>query len=86
MAAHKPIVSTSIKDVITLYGSVARIADTPEELVAQVQAALEEGSAERARRNEQEQELLGRYAWDTIAGGMHALIEDRLRRKLTARG
>ena len=85
MAAHKPIVSTSIKDVITLYGSVARIADMPAELVAQVQAALDEGPAERARRNEQEQELLGRYAWDTIAGEMHALIEDRLNRKLAAR-
>ena len=85
MAAHKPIVSTSIKDVITLYGSGARIADTPAELVAQVQAALDEGPAERARRNEQEQELLGRYAWDTIAGEMHALVEDRLRRKLVAR-
>ena len=83
MAAHKPIISTSIQDVITLYGSVVRIADSPEELVAQVQAALDEAPEERAQRLAREDALLRRYAWDQIADEMYRLIEDRLNRKLT---
>ena len=81
MAAHTPIVSTSIKDVITLYGEVVRIADTAEELVAQVHAALDEGPEERAQRMDKEAELLRRYAWEHIAGEMYRLIDDRLNRK-----
>ncbi len=84
MAAHKPIVSTSIQDVITLYGAVVRIADTPAELVTQVQAALDEGPAERAKRRHAADTILQRYAWDHIADEMHRLIEDRLARKLGA--
>ena len=85
MAAHKPIVSTSIQDVITLYGAVVRIADTPAELMTQVQAALDEGPAERAQRLGKEDELLRRYAWDHIAEEMHRLIEDRLNHKIATR-
>src|SRR3712207_7789229 len=50
MAAHKPIVSTPIKDVVDLYGSVVRIAATPEEVVEQVEAGLRETAGERAER------------------------------------
>lgn len=82
MAAHKPIVSTPITDVIGLYGSVVRIAHTPEEFVAQVDAALHESESERANRMLRERDLLGTYAWDRIASEMQALIDDRLHRKL----
>jgi UDP-galactopyranose mutase len=78
MAAHKPIVSTPIHDVVGLYGAVVRIAEGPEAFVAQVEGALAEGEGERARRRQQEDELLQRYAWDRIAGDMHALIEQAL--------
>ena len=85
MAAHTPIVSTSIQDVITLYGAVVRIADTATELVVQVHAALDEGPAERTERMGTEDALLRRYAWDHIAAEMQRLIEDRLSRKLATR-
>lgn len=78
MAAHKPIVSTPITDVIDLYGSVVRIAPTPETFVAQVEAALHEQDQQRADRLQREQALLGMYTWDRIAGEMQALIDDRL--------
>jgi UDP-galactopyranose mutase len=82
MAAHKPIVSTPIKDVITLYGSVVRLAETPADLVAQVQAALKERPEERSQRMIKENELLSTYAWDHIAGEMHRLIEHELSHKV----
>ena len=81
MAAHKPIVSTPIKDVIDLYGSVVRIAQTADEFVAQVEAALHESPEVRANRVQLEQELLAKYGWDRIANEMEALIADRLQRK-----
>ncbi len=81
MAAHKPIVSTPIKDVIGLYGSVVRIAQTADEFVAQVEAALRESPETRADRIQREQELLAKYGWDRIASEMETLIADRLQRK-----
>jgi UDP-galactopyranose mutase len=81
MAGHTPIVSTSIPDVITLYGSVVRIADTPAAFVDAVEAALHEEGAARATRMAQEADLLAQYAWDRIADEMDALIIDRVQRK-----
>ncbi len=85
MAARKPIVSTPIPDVVSLYGAVARIADGPDAFVPAVQAALDEGPPERERRARQEDELLRRYSWDQITAEMHALIQDRLTRKPAGR-
>ncbi len=86
LAAHTPIVSTPIPDVLALYGAVVRVADDAEGFVAAVQAALDEGAGEREERIRREEELLRRYAWDRIAGEMRALIRDRLARKLAERG
>jgi glycosyltransferase involved in cell wall biosynthesis len=71
MAAHKPIVSTPIHDVIELYGDVVRIGRTPEEFIAQVEAALQEPATKRL---ETENALLARYAWDNIAAEMQQII------------
>lgn len=84
MAAHKPIVSTPIPDVISLYGSVVRIAATPDAFVHEVQAALEEPPQQSQARLQTANELLERYSWDHIARDIQALIEDRLSRKLAS--
>jgi UDP-galactopyranose mutase len=86
MAAHTPIVSTSIPDVITLYGSVVHVADTPDAFVGAADAALHEDGAAREARMEQEDVLLGQYAWDRIAHEMDALITDRVQRKRAGSG
>lgn len=78
MAAHKPIVSTSVRDVVGLYGSIVRIADGPKAFVAAVEAALGEDQPARARREQRERALLVHSSWDAIVDAMHALIEDRL--------
>ncbi len=83
MAAHKPIVSTAIPDVISLYGSVVRFADDAEGFVAQVEAALGESPQEREERVRIANQLLGRYSWDTIASEIRGLIGDRLGTKIS---
>jgi glycosyltransferase involved in cell wall biosynthesis len=80
MAAHKPIVSTPIHDVIELYGEVVRIANSPAEFVEKVQDALTE-SAEAGKAGERfakEEELLRHHTWDYIARTMNKLIVSRL--------
>jgi glycosyltransferase involved in cell wall biosynthesis len=71
MAAHKPIVSTPIHDVISLYGSVAQIADTPQTFITHVEAALQETS--NVRRADEDR-LLAQHTWDHIATEMKALM------------
>lgn len=74
LAAHKPVVSTPIPDIIELYGDYVRIGHTPEEFTAQIEAALAASAEERAERRRQEQKLLTRYTWDSIAQRMGQLI------------
>lgn len=74
LAAHKPVVSTPIPDIIELYGDYVRIGHTPEEFTAQIEAALVASAEERAERRRQEQKLLTRYTWDSIAQRMGQLI------------
>ncbi|MDQ3250047.1 MAG: glycosyltransferase, partial [Chloroflexota bacterium] len=76
MAAHKPVVSTPIPDIVELYGDYVRIAGTPQEFVAQVEAALTETADQRTVRLAQEESLLERYSWDSIAAQMHEIIEE----------
>jgi len=71
MAARKPMVSTAIHDVISLYGSVVRIADTPQTFITHVEAALQESS--NARRADEDR-LLAQHTWDHIATEMKALM------------
>ena len=76
MAAHKPIVSTPISDVIELYGEVVRVGHSHQEFMGQVQNSLHEFS--QARR-EKEKELLATYSWDSITTRMLQLIAESTR-------
>jgi glycosyltransferase involved in cell wall biosynthesis len=75
LAANKPVVSTPIADIVELYGDYVCIGETPDEFVAQVEAALAETSTERAERAARVQKLLQLHTWDYIAGEMRKLIE-----------
>ncbi len=77
LAAHKPVVSTPIPDIIELYGDYVHVGHTPEEFTAHIGVALAVKGAERAARRQQEQKLLARYTWDNIAEQMHQLIANR---------
>lgn len=73
LAAGKPVVSTSIRDVIRPYGiaGLARIADDPADFVAAVEAALSEDSAQRLR---QVDAFLTQTSWDGTWTRMYHLI------------
>lgn len=73
LAAGKPVVSTSIRDVVRPYGELglARIADTPEAFVAACEAALAEDAAPRIQKADQ---YLSRMSWDKTWEQMAELI------------
>ena len=78
MAAGKPVVSTAIKDVATLYGDVVRIARSADEFIAACAAALEETPAKRCERLLAMQASVARSSWDRTAETIHAALEGRL--------
>ncbi|MGI4788699.1 MAG: glycosyltransferase family 1 protein [Janthinobacterium lividum] len=74
LAAGKPVVSTSIRDVIRPYGDLglAWIADMPEEFVAACEAALADDAAARQQKADQ---FLSQISWDKTWGRMSDLID-----------
>jgi glycosyltransferase involved in cell wall biosynthesis len=73
LAAGKPVVSTSIRDVVRPYGhkGLARIADTPDDFVAAVEASLREDAAERLRHVDA---FLRQMSWDGTWTRMYSLV------------
>lgn len=74
LAAGRPVVSTSIHDVVHPYEALqlVRIADTPRDFVAAVEAALlPDGGAHQARADE----FLSTMSWDQTWAGMRRLMD-----------
>jgi UDP-galactopyranose mutase len=78
LAAGCPVVSTSIRDVVSPYGELglAHIADTPAEFVSSVEAAMNEDAAPRMKEVDA---FLSQTSWDRTWGRMAELIEDVIR-------
>jgi glycosyltransferase involved in cell wall biosynthesis len=74
LAAGKPVVSTSIRDVVRPYAALGltRIADTPAEFVAACEAALSEPTTKLLRRADP---FLAKMSWDTTWRQMESLVE-----------
>jgi UDP-galactopyranose mutase len=75
LAAGKPVVSTSIRDVVRPYGQcgLARIADAVDDFVAAVEAALAESPADRLRAADA---FLTHTSWDGTWAQMRQLIDE----------
>jgi UDP-galactopyranose mutase len=84
LAADKPIVSTSVRDVVVGYRGVVRFADDPETFVAQCAAALEEPATARAARLMAGRTLLARTSWDATAERMAVLLEEAVDDRLAS--
>ena len=80
LAAGKPVISTSIRDVIRPYGELrlVRIADTAEQFVKAAEAAMAEDEKERIRLADA---FLSRLSWDRTWGQMNLKIEDAIAAK-----
>jgi UDP-galactopyranose mutase len=74
MAAGKPVISTSIRDVIRPYGELGlvRIADTAEQFVRAAEEAMAEDAKERIRRADA---FLSRMSWDRSWAQMSTIID-----------
>ncbi|MBV9209046.1 MAG: glycosyltransferase family 1 protein [Acidobacteria bacterium] len=75
LAAGKPVVSTSIRDVVRPYGELGlvRIADTSAEFVAAIEAAMLEDASARMREVDA---FLSQTSWDRTWRRMADLIDD----------
>ena len=79
LAAGKPVVSTSIRDVMRPYGvrGLVEIADTPADFVLAVSAALRP-DAERQRRADA---FLSTLSWDATFAKMKTLLDQCVRHR-----
>jgi UDP-galactopyranose mutase len=74
LAAGKPVVSTSIRDVVRPYGQqgMVHIADTVAEMVKAIETAMSEDEGARLRRVDA---FLSQNSWDITWNRMNELIE-----------
>jgi UDP-galactopyranose mutase len=82
LAAGRPVVSTSIKDVVRPYAEkrLVHIADTVDEFVAATEKALAEDRGNRVWL-QQVDALLASMSWDRTWQRMSALVESALQRR-----
>jgi UDP-galactopyranose mutase len=80
MAAGLPVVSTSVRDVVDGYGSLAsiRIADEPAAFVAAAEQLLGADDAARASWRGEARDCLADKSWDGIADRIQHLLQDGL--------
>jgi UDP-galactopyranose mutase len=73
LAAHKPIVSTAIQDVIELYGNVVHVGHDCQGFVEQVEQVLRAPSTPERWANADK--VLRQNTWDAIVRNMTQIIE-----------
>ena len=76
MAAEKPVVSTAVPDVVSLYGDVVRIAGDAEAFVAACREALAESPEVREKHIEAMRQRVAQYSWERTAGEMARLVDE----------
>ena len=74
MAAQRPIVSTSVPNVVASWGDVVWIADGPDAFAQAIDAAMREPEEACRQRQARAEAHLCRSSWDGIAASMQALI------------
>jgi UDP-galactopyranose mutase len=76
LAAGKPVVSTSIRDVVRPYGEekLVHIADTAPEFVSAIEAAIDQGQTDSDWLNRVDS-FVAQISWDLTWNAMNELIE-----------
>lgn len=82
LAAGRPVISTSIRDVVRPYGEqgLVAIADTAEEFVAAAEALLARGEQDRTAWLHQVDAFLAQQSWDRTWGNMLEQMQTVLER------
>jgi glycosyltransferase involved in cell wall biosynthesis len=74
MAGGKPIVSTAIADVISLYGDTVAVADGHDSFIQACEALLNESAQEMAEHREAMANSVAHFSWDRSADTVHQLL------------
>lgn len=75
MAAEKPVVSTAVPDVSSLYGQVVCIAQDHAQFIGDCQRELAETPPERALRVGLMRSTVSRYSWESTVHAMRKAID-----------
>lgn len=78
MAGEKPVVSTAVRDVISLYGDAVAIARDHEGFIAACGQVLHEGASARLRRSLSMLHAVALHSWDHSADCVHDLLSRTL--------
>ncbi|MCA1645910.1 MAG: glycosyltransferase family 1 protein [Chloroflexi bacterium] len=85
LAAGRPVVSTSIRDVLRPYRDerLVWIGDTAEEFIAATETAMHENPSERQRRADR---FLAGMSWDKMWSNMDRLVDEAIARRAVGAG
>ena len=75
MAAEKPIVSTAVRDVMSLYGEQVRVAVNPSDFILKCRAALAEDAEQRAIRIAKSRAAVASTSWDRTVQSISGLLD-----------
>jgi glycosyltransferase involved in cell wall biosynthesis len=81
MAAGRPVVSTSVRDVVESYTGTVEIADGAEAFAAACDRVLTEDDAARGARDLRMAAAVAATSWDATVAAMHGEIDKLLRRR-----
>lgn len=76
LAGGKPVISTRIQDVETLYGAAVRFGSTADQFVAEIEAALAQSDGEHRDWRVRAQALVDGCTWDGTAAVIANLLAD----------
>jgi len=76
MAAHKPIVSTPVADVVGQYRDAVQIAGDVNAFSTAIDVALGETDEQRQKRVDAERRILARSTWEAIVSRMDERMQD----------
>jgi UDP-galactopyranose mutase len=82
MAGERPVVSTPVRDVISLYGSAVEVAHDADAFVAACEAVLAEDAAARCERSIAMLRLVATHSWQHSADRVHMLVAGELAKAL----
>lgn len=81
IAAHKPILSTPIRDVTRDYAKYIAICENAGQFLSAVDMFISETERDRCRRIQKYHQLLDAVSWDKTVTGMKKKITELLKRK-----
>jgi glycosyltransferase involved in cell wall biosynthesis len=79
MATGRPIISTPVSDVVSNFGSVVQIANSPEEFIAHCKRAIENPDPDAIKRG---LKMTQENTWETIVARLEKHIDEALLKKI----